>query len=82
MLVSDEGQRNAVFACYGSAAQHGQLLEDALSRLIAKPNAVRGMDDPDAGLGKKTTGQLLRTFLSDFVEEIDEWVPAPGCASR
>ena len=75
MLESKEGQLNAVFACYGSAAQHGQLLEEALARLIAELNGLRNLERTDGGLDKKTTGQLLRMFIGDFVEEIDDWVP-------
>ena len=75
MLESKEGQLNAVFACYGSAAQHGQLLEEALARLIAELNAMRSPERTDGGLDKKTTGQLLQMFIGDFVEEIDDWVP-------
>ena len=75
MLESEEGQTNAVFACYGSAVQHGQLFEDALSSLLTKLNGMKGVDDPDAGVDKKTLGQLLWMFKTKFVEEIDEWVP-------
>ena len=75
MLESEEGQFNAVFACYGSAARHGQLFEDSLSKLLGLPNGLKGVDDPDAGLDKKTIGQLLRLFRTKFVEKIDDWVP-------
>ena len=75
MLKSKEGQLNAVFACYGSAAQHGQLFEEALARLLAELNGLRSLEHKDSGLDKKTTGQLLRMFRDNFVEEIDEWVP-------
>ena len=75
MLESKEEQLNAVFACYGSAAQHGQLLEEALARLLAELNGVRSLEHRDDGLDKKTTGQLLRMFRDNFVEEIDDWVP-------
>ena len=75
MLESKEGQLNAVFACYGSAAQHGQLLEEALARLLAELNGMRSPEDKDGGLDKKTTGQLLRIFRDNFVEGIDDWVP-------
>lgn len=75
MLESKEGQLNAVFACYGSAAQHGQLFENALATLLARLMGLRGVGDPEAGLDKKTMGQLLWMFRRNFVEEIDEWVP-------
>ena len=75
MLKSEEGQLNAVFACFGSAVQHGQLLEDALSNLVGRLIGLTGADPADAALDKKTTGQLLVKFKTEFVEEIDEWVP-------
>ena len=49
MLESKKGQLNAVFACYGSAAQHGQLLEEALARLIAELNGMRSLESTDGG---------------------------------
>ena len=36
MLESEEGQLNAVYACYGSAASEGQFLEDAVRKLLTK----------------------------------------------
>jgi len=75
MLKSEEGQLNAVFACYGSAAQHGQLFEESLAKLIALLNEWLGDDNPAAGLEKKTIGQLLRLFKTKFVQEVDDWVP-------
>lgn len=75
MLESEEGQLNAVFACYGSAAQHGQLFEDSLSRLLGLLNGLGGVDVPDPGLSKRTIGQLLQMFNTRFVVEIDDWVP-------
>ena len=32
MLESEEGQTNAIFACFGSAVQHSQLFEQGLDR--------------------------------------------------
>ena len=75
MLESEEGQLNAVFACYGSAAQHGQLFEDSLAKLVALLNDWLGSGNPVARLEKKTIGELLRLFETKFVEEIDDWVP-------
>ena len=75
MLESEEGQLNAVFACYGSAAQHGQLFEDSLAKLVALLNDWLGGGNPVARLEKKTIGELLRLFEKKFVEEIDDWVP-------
>ena len=34
MLESEEGQSNAVFAIFGSAAQHSQLYESALAEFL------------------------------------------------
>ena len=75
MLESKEGQLNAVFACYGSAAQHGQQLEEALATLLSELCGMRSPEQIDSVLKKKTAGQLLRMFLDKFVEEIDDWVP-------
>ena len=75
MLESEEGQLNAIFACYGSAAQHGQLFEESLAKLVALLNECLGADNPAAGLEKKTIGQLLRLFKTKFVQEVDDWVP-------
>ncbi len=75
MLESEEGQLNAVFACYGSAAQHGQLFEDSLSKLLGQLKRLEGVEDPDAGLERMTIGQLLQLFRTKFVDEIDHWVP-------
>ena len=75
MLESKEGQLNAVFACYGSAAQHGQLFEEALTKLIFLLDYWLGSTNSAIDLEKKTIGQLLRLFETRFVEEIDDWVP-------
>ncbi len=74
MLESKEGQLNAIFACYGSAAQHGQLFEEALVKLIAVLNECLGIDSTAAALQKKTIGELLKLFEDKFVEEQDDWV--------
>ena len=75
MLETEEGQLNAVFACYGSAAQHAQLFEEALASLLALLNEFLAPDHPIAALDKMTTGQLLNLFKKQFVEEMDDWVP-------
>lgn len=75
MLETEEGQLNAVFACYGSAAQHAQLFEEALASLLALLNEFLAPDHPIAALDKMTTGQLLHLFKKQFVEEMDDWVP-------
>ena len=40
MLESREGQLNAVFACFGSAAQHAQLFEQGLTRFLVMYNKI------------------------------------------
>ena len=74
MLESKEGQLNAIFACYGSAAQHGQLFEEALRKLIAVLNECLGIDSTAAAVQKKTIGELLKIFENKFVEDMDDWV--------
>lgn len=80
MLKSKEGQLNAVFACYGSAAQHGQLFEDALSQLVLTLNRISGNDlstvdllAVESRLRKKTMGQLIGE-LKKRVTISHEWV--------
>jgi len=67
MLETDEGQSNAVFACFGSAAQHAQLFEQALARFLSvynriasDPLSLEDFDDYEGKLKKKTMGWLLR----------------------
>ena len=49
MLESEEGQLNAVYACYGSAAAEGQFFEDAVRNLLTsvckdpKPSEREGL---------------------------------------
>ena len=69
MLDSEEGQLNAVFACFGSAAQHGQFFEAALSefllaynRLLKKTLTIADLDAVETSLHKKTMGALLSDF--------------------
>ncbi len=78
MLESEEGQLNAVFACFGSAAQHAQLFEQGLAEFLIAYNRICSdsiaIDDLEAGtssLRRRTMGQLLRK-LSEHVtiEEI------------
>jgi hypothetical protein len=80
MLETAEGQNNAVFACFGSAAQHAQLFEQSLVRFLDVFNKARGtslsLDDFDAyeqKLQKMTIGQLLRE-LRKFVAIENETV--------
>lgn len=71
MLKSEEGQLNAVFACYGSAAQFAQFFEEALARFLSVYNricvgtiSVQDLKAFDAKQSKKTMGQLLRESQS------------------
>ena len=86
MLESKEGQLNAVFACFGSAAQHGQILEATLDELIRSLDSLAGQASPLAGLldgasnahrravrRKQTIGQLIGE-LKKRVTISDEWV--------
>ncbi len=76
MLESEEGQLNAVYACYGSAAQHGQLFEAALRDiLVTHQSLVKRL--PESSLTKKKTmGQLLTEFRKyiKIRNENDQWV--------
>ena len=82
MLRTKEGQSNAVFACFGSAAQHAQLFEDELKRFLVFLNgftqadlALEDLEAIEATTQKKTMGTLLRLvrqkvrFLEPAVEE-------------
>ena len=80
MLNSEEGQLNAVFACFGSAAQHGQLFEAALSefllaynRLLKKSLTLADFEAVETSLHKKTMGALLTDFRK-LVEISDDAV--------
>ncbi len=75
MLESEEGQLNAVFACYGSAAQHGQLFEESITRLILLLNELSGIEPNAEMMEKWTIGRLLAHWQKTFVHKIDEWVP-------
>jgi hypothetical protein len=48
-----------VFACFGSAAQHAQLFEQALGAFLDADNRVSGKSLTADELEKKTMGQLL-----------------------
>jgi hypothetical protein len=67
MLKTEEGQLNAVFACFGSAAQHSQFFEVALgdfllayNRLCNTSLTVADLDVLGAKLERQTMGTLLR----------------------
>ena len=69
MLESEEGQLNAVFACFGSAAQHSQYYEAALEEFLVVYNetfkkslTLQDLEAIETKLRKKTIGALLREF--------------------
>lgn len=69
MLESEEGQSNAVFAIFGSAAQHSQFYESALAEFLIVYNKItnKSLTIQDLGtiktkLQKKTMGALLYEF--------------------
>ena len=87
MLESEEGQINAVFACFGSAAQHGQYYEKALSEFLATINRILAPSTPlkelktaESQLNKKTIGQLLKIMnkhvKTDALWVTDAWIKA------
>ena len=60
MLESEEGQLNAVFACFGSAVQHAQLFEQGLARFLMIYNRIASDPVGVEDIGHKMTmGQLL-----------------------
>ena len=62
LLGSEEGQLNAVFACFGSAAQHAQLFEQGLTRFLVMYNRIASDSVSVDDIGQKLTmGQLLKT---------------------
>jgi len=69
MLKTRAGQVNAVFACFGSAAQHAQHFEAALAEFLLDYNKIskrvvtlQDFEVLDQRLQKKTLGTLLREF--------------------
>jgi len=69
MLKTRAGQVNAVFALFGSAAQHAQHFEAALAdflseykKLTNRGGRLRDFEALDQNLQKKTLGTLLREF--------------------
>ena len=69
MLESKEGQLNAIFACFGSAAQHSQFFEVALgeflmvyNKIFRKSLTLNDLEAIETRLGKKTIGALLQEF--------------------
>jgi hypothetical protein len=80
MLETEEGQLNAVFACFGSAAQRAQLFEESLAKFLVVYNKIfdsalslQDLEMLEAKLQKKTMGSLLRE-LSNYVTIQDESV--------
>ena len=66
MLKSKEGQMDAIFACFGSAFQRGQLLEKALGDLVFVINqlvdsslSLADLKRRDQKICKKTMGKLF-----------------------
>jgi hypothetical protein len=85
MLKSEEGQLNAVFACFGSAAQHAQHLEAALKEFLRSYNALRDGDltledleqSEQKGGRFKTIGTLigeLKKYVRFSDERIGDWL--------
>jgi len=69
MLKTRVGQINAVFACFGSAAQHAQFFEVALAEFLRDYNKIaneaitlQDLELLDQKLQKKTLGALLKEF--------------------
>jgi hypothetical protein len=40
MLKTDEGETNAVFSCFGAAAQHAQIFEEGLAKFLVVYNLL------------------------------------------
>jgi hypothetical protein len=71
VLKTEEGQLNAVFACFGSAAQHAQMFEEALGNFLLAYNQVRSkkltaeeMEELTEAIHGRTMGQLLHELKS------------------
>jgi hypothetical protein len=71
MLKTEEGQLNAVFACFGSAAQHAQMFEEALGNFLIAYNSVRieklsteELEELTQSFQVRTMGQLLHELRS------------------
>ena len=82
MLESKEGQLNAVYACFGSAAQHSQHYEAALEEFLIAYNKIskkslnlQDLETIETKLRKKTIGALLQelrkyvTINDDMIEQ-------------
>lgn len=71
MLKTEEGQLNAVFACFGSAAQHAQMFEEALGNFLLAFNHFRTekmsaeeLEQLTRSIHARTMGRLLRDLKS------------------
>ena len=64
MLASEEGQLNAVYSCYGSAASEGQFLEDAVRSLLSRVSSG-GLPRKREGLKKLIDELRKRITLTD-----------------
>jgi hypothetical protein len=71
MLQTEEGQLNAVFACFGSVAQHAQMFEEALGNFLLAYNNVRPekmsaqeLEELTQNMQGRTMGQLLYELKS------------------
>jgi hypothetical protein len=64
MLKSEEGQLNAVFACFGSAAQKAQYFERALAGFLLdyKKLTQKDIQLHEIDSDKRTLGMLLNSF--------------------
>ena len=69
MLKTKEGQLNAVFACFGSAAQHSYFFEAALGEFLLVYNKIlktsltlQDLETIETKIQKKTMGALLSEF--------------------
>ena len=71
MLETEEGQLNAVFACFGSAAQHSQLFESELRTFLSVYNQIAstnvGIDDL---IEAESTSQHLKKTMGTLLNDI------------
>lgn len=61
MLESEEGQRNAVYACYGWAVSRAQFFEDAVRKLLI---TILGGSPPSDRVGLETLLSKLRERIT------------------
>lgn len=75
MLRPKEGQLDAVFACFGSAAQHAQMFEAELKRFLVAYNKIANTHIVELRTSKKTMGALL-TEMRKYVRFDDDEIDA------